>query len=237
MKTIGLIGGMSWESSIEYYRLINERVRERLGGLHSAASVMVSVDFAAIEAMQVAGRWAEAGAQLAGHARQVEAAGADCLLLCTNTMHEVAEQIEAAVAIPFIHIADPTAAAIHQAGLGRIGLMGTDFTMTRAFYRGRLVDRHRLDILVPDTADRRTVHRIIYDELVLGQIRPESKAAYLAVIDRLVARGAEGVILGCTEIGLLLQDGDRAIPFFDTTRLHALAAVDFALGSSNLVEE
>jgi aspartate racemase len=229
MRTIGLIGGMSWESSAEYYRLINEAVKVRLGGLHSARSVLLTVDFAEIEAMQAAGRWDEAGAVLAESARNLERAGADCLVLCTNTMHRVADAITAAVAIPFIHIADATASAIEAQGLRRVGLLGTRFTMEEAFYRGRLADQHGLEVLVPEADDRVIVNRVIYEELCLGAIREESRAQYRAIMNRLVERGAEGIILGCTEITLLVTQADNAVPLFDTARLHALAAVDFAL--------
>ena len=229
MKTIGLIGGMSWESTSEYYRLINEDVRARLGGHHSAKIVLISVDFAEIEALQHAGRWDEAGAQMAAAARQVTAGGADCIVLCTNTMHKLAEHITSAVDLPFLHIADATATAIRQAGVQRVGLLGTRFTMVEPFYRGRLADRHGLDVLLPETADMDVVHQIIYDELVFGDIRPASRQAYREIIERLVARGAAGVILGCTEISLLVQPADAGVPTYDTTALHARAAVDFAL--------
>jgi aspartate racemase len=234
MRTIGLIGGMSWESSAEYYRLINEAVKVRLGGLHSARSVLLTVDFAAIEAMQMAGRWDEAGAVLAEAARNLERASADCLVLCTNTMHKVADVITAAVAIPFIHIADATAAAIQARGLRRIGLLGTRFTMEEMFYRGRLADQHGLEVLVPEADDRVIVNRVIYEELCLGAIREDSRAQYRVIMNRLVERGAEGIILGCTEITLLVTQADSAVPLFDTTRLHALAAVDFALAEAPL---
>jgi aspartate racemase len=229
MRTIGLIGGMSWESSAEYYRLINEAVKERLGGLHSARSVMLTVDFAEIEAMQQGGRWDEAGVALAAAARSLERAGADCLVLCTNTMHKVADAVTADLGIPFIHIADPTAAAVRARGLRRIGLLGTRFTMEEPFYRGRLADRHELEVLTPEAADRAVVNRVIYEELCLGVVRDESRARYREIMARLVARGAEGIILGCTEITLLVSQPDSEVPLFDTTRLHALAAVDFAL--------
>jgi aspartate racemase len=229
MRTIGLIGGMSWESSAEYYRLINEAVKERLGGLHSARSLMLTVDFAEIEAMQQDGRWDEAGVLLADAARRLEQAGADCVVLCTNTMHKVAGAITATVNLPFIHIADATAAAIKASGLRRVGLLGTRFTMEEAFYRGRLAEQHGLDVLVPDAADREVVNRVIYDELCLGAIREGSRAQYRAIMGRLVARGAECIILGCTEITLLVAQADSDVPLFDTTRLHALAAVEFAL--------
>lgn len=229
MKTIGLLGGMSWESSLEYYRLINEIVRDRLGGLHSAKSIMYSVEFAEIETYQHRGEWDKAGEILIEAAQAVERAGADCLLICTNTMHLLAPQVQAAIDIPLLHIADATAVAIKQAGLTDIGLLGTEFTMTMDFYKGRLTDQHGLNVLIPPDTHRQQVHRIIYDELCLGQILPHSKATYQTIIADLVADGAEGVILGCTEIGLLIKEGDTAVPIFDTTYLHAATAVDFAL--------
>ncbi|MBN1401029.1 MAG: aspartate/glutamate racemase family protein [Anaerolineae bacterium] len=229
MKTIGLIGGMSWESSIEYYRLINEGARRRLGGLHSARSVMVSLDFAELEVLQRSGRWDEAGDMLVGGARQVEAAGADMLLICSNTMHCVAPQVEAAIHVPLLHIADATAQRIADHGLECIGLLGTRFTMEEGFYRGRLVERHGLQVLIPPEPARAGIHRVIYEELVVGRIEPSSKAAYLEVMDDLVARGAQGIILGCTEIGLLVSQEDTSVPVFDTTRIHAEAAVELAL--------
>lgn len=233
MRTIGLIGGMSWESSAEYYRLINTAVKERLGGLHSAQSVMYTVDFAPIEAMQQAGEWAAAGRVLADAAQRLERAGAECIVLCTNTMHRVADAIVEAVHIPFIHIADATAAAIRSRGLRRIGLLGTRFTMEEDFYRGRLSAQHGLEVLVPEAADRAVLHQVIYDELCLGVIRPESREQYRVIMDRLVAQGAEGIIFGCTEITLLVGPDDASVPVFDTTRLHALAAVEVALGSAS----
>lgn len=228
MKRIGLLGGMSWESTAEYYRIANELVRERLGGFHSAEIVMVSVDFAAIEPLQASGEWDEAGHRLADHARRLEEAGADLLVLCTNTMHKVAESIEAATTVPFLHIADTTARAVAAAGVGRVGLLGTAFTMEQDFYRDRL-ESHGLGVLVPEPADRAEVHRIIFDELVLGVVTEQSRDVYRGVIDRLVAAGAEGVILGCTEIELLVGPEDSAVPIFPTTRLHIEAAVDVAL--------
>jgi aspartate racemase len=228
MRTIGLLGGMSWESTAEYYRLANELVRERLGGLHSAPLVLVSVDFAAIERLQMAGDWDQAGRLLAGEAARVQAAGADLLLLCTNTMHLVADQIEAAVSIPFLHLADATAQAARRAGVSRVGLLGTAFTMEQAFYRDRLAG-HGLDVLTPGAADRAEAHRIIYDELVLGDVRESSRDAYRAVIGRLVAAGAQGIVLGCTEIELLIGAADSPVPVFPTTRLHIEAAVELAL--------
>lgn len=229
MKTIGLIGGMSWESSIEYYRFINEIVRKRLGGFHSAKSLMFSVDFDEIEKLQMSGDWDASGKILADAATSLERGGADCVVLCTNTMHKVGDYIEDAVSIPFIHIADPTATKIKAAGIENIGLLGTDFTMSQPFYRGRLETAHGLNVLVPDDAGRKIVHDIIYQELVLGEIKEESKTAYLQVIEQLIGNGAQGVILGCTEIGLLIKAGDCAVPVFDTTFIHAEAAVEFAL--------
>jgi len=229
VKTIGLIGGMSWESTVPYYRRINELVRQRLGGLHSARLVLFSVDFQDIERLQHAGRWAEAGECLALAARALEAAGAEFLVLCTNTMHKVAPAIEEAVAIPLLHIADPTAAAVKQAGLRTVGFLGTRFTMEEAFYRGRLETQHGIRVLVPEEEDRDLVHRVIYDELCRGVVVEPSRAAYREVIQRLVARGAEGVILGCTEIGLLVSAPDSPVPIFDTTDIHAASAVEFAL--------
>ena len=219
---------MSWQSSAEYYRLANELVRDRLGGLHSARLVLLSVDFADIETLQVAGRWADAGALLADAASRLEAAGADLLVLCTNTMHKVADQIDAAVGIPLVHLADATADAVHRAGLGVVGLLGTAFTMEQAFYRDRLA-ANGLTVLVPGEADRATVHRVIYDELCLGVVSEQSRVAFVAVIGRLVEAGAQGVILGCTEIELLISPQDSPVPVFATTRLHVQAAVDLAL--------
>ena len=227
---IGMLGGMSWESSAEYYRLVNEAVRERLGGLHSARCVLASVDFAVIEERQVAGRWDEAGDILAEEAVRIEAAGADLLLLCTNTMHKVADRIQAAFGIPLLHIADVTAQAVTAAGLGTIGLLGTAFTMEQDFYRDRLAT-HGLTVLVPPPHDRSEVHRIIYDELCLGIVTGDSREIYRTVISRLVAAGAQGIILGCTEIELLIGQQDSPVPVFPTTRLHVEAAVDLALGT------
>jgi aspartate racemase len=227
-RRIGLLGGMSWESTALYYRLVNEEVRERLGGFHSARLVMASVDFADVEAMQVAGDWAGAGALLADEARALESAGAECLVLCTNTMHKVADAIEAAVGIPLLHLADVSADAVRRAGLERVALLGTRFTMEQAFYADRLRS-HGIEVLVPEEPDRTLVHDVIYDELVLGVVRDASRAAYVDVVRRLVGRGAQGVVLGCTEIELLIGPADVAVPVFATTRLHALAAVDFAL--------
>ncbi|WP_407289130.1 aspartate/glutamate racemase family protein [Streptomyces sp. BP-8] len=228
MRTIGLLGGMSWESTAEYYRLLNELTRERLGGLHSSRCVLYSVDFAEIEKLQVAGDWEQAAKILAEAAKALEAAGADLLLICTNTMHKVADQVADAVTIPLLHLADTTADAVREDGLRRIGLLGTAFTMEQDFYRGRL-ESHGLEVLVPDAAGRSTVHQVIYQELCLGIVREESRASFMAVIDDLVAAGAEGIILGCTEIELLIGPEHSPVPVFPTTRLHAEAAVTRAL--------
>jgi len=231
MKTIGMIGGMSWESSIEYYRIVNETVKLRLGGLHSAQCLLYSVDFAEIERLQHAGRWEEAGQVMAQAARRLERGGADFIVLCTNTMHKLAAAIEQAVAIPLLHIADPTAEAVQAAGIGRVGLLGTAFTMEQDFYRGRLSEKYGLDVLIPDADERAIIHRVIYEELVLGIVRDESRDAYLRIIAHLVERGAQGIILGCTEIMLLVTPEDCPVPSFDTTTLHAVAAADYALES------
>jgi aspartate racemase len=229
MKTIGMIGGMSWESSLEYYRIINEAVKETLGGLHSAKCMMYSVDFAEIEALQREDRWQEATRAMVEAARAVEAGGADFLIICTNTMHKMAGEVQASMNIPLLHIADATAEAVQADGLKRVGLLGTRFTMEQDFYRGRLVEKHALEVLIPEPADREIVHRVIYEELVLGRTEPASKAEYLRIIAALAKAGAEGIILGCTEIGLLVSQADSSLPLFDTTRIHALAAVRYAL--------
>ena len=229
MNVIGLIGGMSWESSAEYYRVINEAVRDRLGPLYSAKSLMYTVNFHEIEQMQHAGRWDDAAAVLADAAVRLERGGADCVVICTNTMHKLAEQVEAEVEIPLIHIADATAQKIRAKGMKRVGLLGTAFTMEQDFYRGRLEERFGLEIIVPGAAEREVVHRVIYDELCQGKVLPESKTQYVEIMDELVKRGAEGIILGCTEIMLLIGQEDSPVPVFDTTTLHALAAVEFAL--------
>jgi aspartate racemase len=229
MKTIGLLGGMSWESTALYYRAINEEIKERLGGLHSARIALVSVDFQEIETLQMAGDWQSAGEQLGEAARQVEAAGADFLLICTNTMHKVSLQIEAAITIPLLHIADATAERINGQGMKTIGLLGTRFTMEQDFYAGRLREKHGLDVLVPPAAERDIVHRVIYEELVLGIVREESRRQYLQIMNHLRDRGAEGIIEGCTEIVMLVQQENTAIPLFDTTAIHAKAAVERAL--------
>ncbi len=231
MKTIGLLGGMSWESTALYYRLINEGVRQRLGGLHSAKIAMVSVDFHDIEVMQANDDWAAAATALAEAAKQVEAAGADCLLICTNTMHLVAPAIEAAISIPLIHLADATAAQIRSDGVSRVGLLGTRFTMEKDFYRERL-EAQGLSVLVPEADARETVNTVIYDELCLGDIRGSSRDAFVSIIDELRARGAQAIIEGCTEIGLLVGNQDTDVPLYDTTRIHAKAAVDFALAGN-----
>lgn len=229
MKTIGLLGGMSWESSIEYERLINEGVRDRLGGTHSADLIVRSYDFAVIERLQAVGDWDGAGALLAADARSLQDAGAEMIVLCTNTMHVVAPAIEAAIDIPFLHLADTTAAAVLDEGVTTVGLLGTRYTMEQPFYRDRLAS-HGIEVIVPDEPDRTTVHDVIYDELVRGVVSDGSRAGYLEVIERLVARGATGVVAGCTEIELLVSADDVAAAYFPTTRLHASAAVDFALG-------
>jgi aspartate racemase len=229
MKTIGLLGGMSWESSIEYYRIINETVKERLGGLHSAKSLMYSVDFAEIEKLQHAGDWEALTQAMIDAAKKVEKGGADLLVICTNTMHKMAPEVSAAIDIPLLHIADATASVIKAQHLLTVGLLGTRFTMEGEFYRGKLEKDHGLKVLIPDNKGRESVHRIIYDELVKGVIREESRKAYLDVIADLETRGAEGVILGCTEIPLLVKQEDVSIPIFDTTTIHAQAAVDWAL--------
>ncbi len=229
MKTIGLLGGMSWESTALYYKIINEGVQAQLGGLHSARLVMYSVDFYEIERLQAAGEWRQAAALLADAARALQAAGADFLVLCTNTMHKVAPEISAATSLPLLHIADATAEAVKAAGISKVGLLGTRFTMEQAFYRTRLEQQFGIEVLVPDEAGRETVHHIIYQELCLGHIHPASREKYRAVIAELVARGAEAIVMGCTEITLLIDQQDAAVPLFDTTRLHAEAAVALAL--------
>jgi aspartate racemase len=229
VKTIGLIGGMSWESTVPYYRLINETVKQRLGGLHSAKVVLYSVDFHDIEQLQQSGDWAAAGALLAGVAQSVERAGADGLVLCTNTMHKVAPAIEAAVRIPLLHIADATADEIKAAGIGSVGLLGTRFTMEQDFYADRLTRDHGIRVIVPAADDRAIVHRVIYDELCLGKIVETSRAEYRRIMAQLVSEGAEAIILGCTEITLLVDQGDATVPLFDTTTIHARKAAEWAL--------
>ncbi len=229
MKTIGLIGGMSWESSLEYYRIINETTRARLGGLHSAKCILYSVDFAEIEILQSQGKWQEAALIMAAAGQSLEHAGADFVILCTNTMHKLADEIQAKIHIPLLHIADATAQKIKADGLSKIGLLGTRFTMEHEFYKGRLIDKHKLDIITPNNLEREMIHRIIYDELCLGIIKQESREQYINIMKKLVQAGAEGIILGCTEIELLVHDGDSQVPLFPTTRLHAIAAVEYAL--------
>lgn len=231
MKTMGLIGGMSWESTASYYRLINQAVKARLGGLHSASLLLHSVDFAGIEQLQRAGDWDAAGAQLAQAARGLQAAGAGALLICANTMHKVAPAIASAVQIPLLHVVDATAAAVRRAGLRRVGLLGTRFTMEQPFYVERL-QQQGLDVLLPDAAGRAMVHRVIYEELCQGVLLARSRDDYRRVMAALVAQGAEGIILGCTEIALLVDASDAAVPLFDTTELHAQAAVDWALADA-----
>jgi len=228
-KTIGLIGGMSWESSAEYYRIVNREMQKRLGGVHSARSLMWSVDFGEIERLQHSGDWDRLADEMKDAAMRLERGGADFVVLCTNTMHRLADAIVSALEIPLLHIADPTAQRIKAAGFGRIGLLGTAFTMEQDFYKGRLRDHDGLDVIIPETEDRRVVHEIIYKELVVGEIRPESREAYRAVMARLIERGAQAIILGCTEIMLLVSDEDSAVPLFDTTTIHAIAAVELAL--------
>jgi aspartate racemase len=229
MKIIGLIGGMSWESTVPYYRQINETIRERLGGLHSAKVILYSVDFHDIERLQHDGDWVAAGELLADAAHSLESAGADFLVLCTNTMHRVASAIEAAVRIPLLHVVDPTAAEIKHAGFSTIGLLGTRFTMEQDFYCNRLRERHGLQVLIPKQEDREIIHRVIYEELCLGKIFPESRTEYHRIMAELTAQGAEAIILGCTEISLLVGQRDSDLPLFDTTVIHARSAAEWAL--------
>lgn len=232
MKTIGLIGGMSWESTLTYYRQINEEVMQRLGGLHSAKLILYSVDFHEIELLQSTGNWEAAGELLATAARSLEAAGAEILLICTNTMHKVFPALAAAVTIPLLHIADPTGAAIKRAGFTTIGLLGTRFTMEQDFYCQRLRERHGLQVLIPSPEDREIVHRVIYEELCLGKILPESRSEYRRIMAGLARGGAQAIILGCTEIALLVNQQDSPLPLFDTTAMHARQAVDWSLAPS-----
>jgi aspartate racemase len=232
MKTIGLLGGMSWESTASYYALINETVKQRLGGLHSARLLLNSVDFAEVADLQHAGDWAGLGARLAREAIRLERAGADCLLLCTNTMHRVAETLENELSVPLLHIADAAGAALSAAGVSRVGLLGTRFTMQESFYRDRLRQRFGLHVLLPSEAEQERVHRVIYDELCLGRVDDVSRQDYLHIIDGLQRAGAEAVILGCTEIALLVDQGHTSVPLYDTTHLHALQAVEFALADA-----
>ena len=229
MKTIGLIGGMSWESSIEYYRIINEAVKAKLGGLHSAKSIMVSVDFAEVEILQHQGKWTEAARMMVEAAKSLENGGADFIVICTNTMHKAADEIQTNVKIPLLHIADATAQQVKDSGIQTIGLLGTRFTMEEEFYKGRLSQKYGLKVIIPNAQEREIVHRVIYDELVIGEIRQHSKEQYIGIIEQMVNQGAEGVILGCTEIGLLIHKQDSQVPLFDTTRILAEAAVEYAL--------
>ena len=229
MKTIGLIGGMSWESTVGYYREINEGIKRRLGGLHSARIVLYSVDFDPIEKLQHEGDWDSTGDMLADAARSVEKGGADFLLICTNTMHKVSDQVERAVEIPLLHIADATADVLVEAGVKKVGLLGTAFTMEQDFYKGRLAGKYGLDVVVPDTPDRKLVHDIIYQELCLGIFKESSKQEYIRIVDKLTEMGAEGVILGCTEIGMLISQKDTTATLYDTTKIHAAQAVEWAV--------
>ena len=229
MKTIGLIGGMSWESSIEYYRIINETAKEKLGGLHSAKSLMVTVDFAEIEKLQHEDRWDEAAQILVKCAQDLEHGGADCIILCTNTMHKIADQIQANTKIPFLHIADATAEKIKSSGLQKIGLLGTRFTMEQDFYKGRLTEKYGLEVLIPNKDGREFIHRVIYDELCLGMVKNDSREGYKKIMQSLVEQGAQGIILGCTEIELLVKQEDSSVPLFPTTHIHAVAAMEYAL--------
>lgn len=232
MKTIGMLGGMSWESSVSYYKQVNEGIKKALGGLHSAKVVMVSVDFDEIEKMQHAGDWEGAGQTLALAAQSIEAAGADFLLICTNTMHKVAEPIASAISIPLLHIADTTGERLVKDHRKKVGLLGTAFTMEQEFYKGRLAEKFKLDVLTPEPEDRKIVHDVIYKELCLGIISDQSRQQFLAVIERLKARGADSIILGCTEIALLIQQTHTAVPLYDTTALHAAGAVARALADT-----
>ncbi|NRA77391.1 MAG: aspartate/glutamate racemase family protein [Pseudoalteromonas sp.] len=229
MKTIGLIGGMSWESTQSYYQLLNQGIKNKLGGLHSAKIVLVSLDFAEIAVLQQQQDWPQMAEILIKAAKQVEAAGADYLLICTNTMHKLAEQVQAAVAIPLLHIADAVGENLIQHNFKKVALLGTQFTMEQDFYKQRLADKFAIDVLIPDAQERETVHRVIYDELCKGIISPESKAEYLTIIDDLTQQGAEAIILGCTEIALLVQQSDTSIPLLDSTALHCAMALENSL--------
>jgi aspartate racemase len=229
MKTIGMIGGMSWESSLEYYRIINEAVKARLGGLHSAKSLIFSFDFAEIETLQMAGDWAKATEMMIQVAQQLEQGGADFVIICTNTMHKMADDVQASIDIPLLHIADATGTVIQAQNLHKIGLLGTNFTMEEDFYKGRLEEKFGLDVIVPEKPERQIIHNIIYDELCLGITKADSRARYRQIMADLIASGAEGIILGCTEIGLLVNQEDSTVPLFDTTVIHAKTAVAYAL--------
>jgi len=230
MKTIGLVGGISWESTLEYYRVINQYTKERLGGFHSAKVVLYSVDFAEVEVRQHQGRWDELTGLMIDAARRVERAGAELLVICANTMHKMADEVQREIGIPILHIGDVTAEAVKSRSIKKVGLLGTRFTMEQDFYKQRLVRKHGLEVIVPGEKEREDIHRILYNELCLGEIRERSKGTFRAIISDLEARGAQGIILGCTEIPLLVSQDDYKIPLFDTTTLHARAAVDFALG-------
>ncbi|ODL98502.1 aspartate/glutamate racemase family protein [Acinetobacter pittii] len=231
MKTIGLLGGMSWESTALYYQKINKMVHHKLGKLHSAKVIINSVDFEEIAALQAKGLWQEAGTYLAEQAQNLEKAGADCILVCTNTMHKVAAQIEDSITVPFLHIADATAKEILSQNIGKVALLGTAFTMAQDFYKARLQD-HGIDVVIPNEEDRKTVHRIIYEELCLGVINPDSQQKYIAIVERLIAEGAQGIILGCTEICMLIGELKFSVPLFDTTTIHAKEAVSFSLNEN-----
>lgn len=228
MKTIGLIGGMSWKSSIEYYQIINETVRSKLGGLHSAKCIMYSVNFAEIEPLQHQAKWNEATQLMIAAAKSVERGGADFVIFCTNTMHKVADEVQKQIQIPILHIADATAEIIKAQGMKKVGLLGTKFTMEGDFYKGRLIQKHNLKVMIPTAVEREMVHRVIYDELCVGEIKQSSKMKYIDIIERLAKDEAEGIILGCTEIGLLVKKEDSRVPLFDTTKIHAEAAVEYA---------
>lgn len=229
MKTMGLIGGMSWESSLEYYRIINETVKEKLGGLHSAKCIMYSVDFDEVEKLQHHGKWEEATALMIDAAQRIEKAGADFVIICTNTMHKMAGDVQNSIQIPLLHIADVTADKVKEKGMKKVGLLGTRFTMEEDFYKGRLVEKHGIQVIIPDEEERQIVHNILYDELCLGEIKQISKDKFKEIIDHLAAKGAEGIILGCTEIPLIVLQKDYDLPLFDTTAIHAKAAVEYAL--------
>jgi len=233
MKVIGLIGGMSWESSLEYYRVINETVKEKLGRLHSARSIMYSVDFDEIEILQRQGKWYKATEFMIDAAQRVEKGGADFVIICTNTMHKMAEEVQKNIKIPLLHIADATAEKIKKQGLKKVGLLGTKFTMEEDFYKGRLVEKHDLEVIIPNEEERKLIHHILYSELCLGEIKSLSKDKFIRIIKNLAAIGAEGVILGCTEIPLLIKQEDCEVPLFDTTRIHARFAVEYALGEDD----
>jgi len=229
VKTIGLIGGMSWESSLEYYRILNQTTKTKLGGLHSAKCILYSLDFAEIETLQYQGRWQEAAQLMIAAGQSLERAGADFVILCTNTMHKLADEIQENIRIPLLHIADATAQKIRAAGLNKIGLLGTRYTMEYDFYKGRLIDKYGLNVITPNSAEREAIHRVIYEELCLGIVKQDSREQYVRIMDRLVRSGAEGIILGCTEIELLVHNGDSRVPLFPTTKIHAIAAVEYAL--------